>query len=122
MADAFPDKGQLAEGRTVTWAPTHICYGDNNRSAMLRLPQSRKAIENRAADMCLNAYLALAMTSAASLKGIAECLDPGPPINTGVYEVTPREFENSGITPLPDNLLEAIRRRHPTTTMCFSKA
>ena len=30
------------EGGTLTWAPTHVCYGYNNRSAMLRLPQTRK--------------------------------------------------------------------------------
>ena len=41
--------GRRLRGRTVTWAPTHICYGENNRSAMLRLPQARWAIENRAA-------------------------------------------------------------------------
>ena len=29
------------EGGTVTWAPTHMTYGYNNRSAMLRLPQSQ---------------------------------------------------------------------------------
>ena len=58
------------EGGTYTWAPTHMVYGANNRSAMLRMPQSRFAIENRAADMCLNPYLALAMTLAASVEGI----------------------------------------------------
>ena len=42
------------EGGTYTWAPTHMAYGQNNRSAMLRLPQSRFAIENRAADMCIS--------------------------------------------------------------------
>jgi len=42
------------EGGTVTWAPTHITYGVNNRSAMIRLPQARHAIENRAVDMCVN--------------------------------------------------------------------
>ena len=48
------------EGGTVTWAPTHMTYGNNNRSCMLRLPQNRFCIENRAADMCMNPYLALA--------------------------------------------------------------
>ena len=47
------------EGGTVTWAPTHMTYGNNNRSCMLRLPQNRFCIENRAADMCMNPYLAL---------------------------------------------------------------
>ena len=47
------------EGGTVTWAPTHMTYGNNNRSAMLRLPQNRFCIENRASDLCMNPYLAL---------------------------------------------------------------
>ena len=67
------------EGGTVTWAPTHMTYGDNNRSCMLRLPQNRFCIENRAADMCMNPYLSLAMTTAASVAGVIEEIDPGPP-------------------------------------------
>lgn len=96
------------EGGTVTWAPTHMTYGVNNRSAMLRLPQSRFAIENRATDMCMNAYLALAMTTAASITGITEGLDPGPPLNRDLYEMKPEEFDALGIQRLPRTLLEAI--------------
>ena len=67
-----PGQSRSLEGGTLTWAPTHIAYGHNNRSAMIRLPQRRKAIENRACDMSVNAYLALAMTIAATVEGIAE--------------------------------------------------
>ena len=49
------------EGGTVTWAPTHMTYGSNNRSCMLCLPQNRFCIENRATDMCMNPYLSLAL-------------------------------------------------------------
>jgi len=97
------------EGGTLTWAPTHMCYGKNNRSAMLRLPQTRKAIENRAADMCVNPYLALAMTIAASLDGIRERLDPGPPVDRALYDVTDREAAEAGIRRLPGTLLEAVQ-------------
>jgi glutamine synthetase len=97
------------EGGTVTWAPTHICFGHNNRSAMLRLPQTRKAIENRASDMSLNAYLALALTVAASLEGIAEELDPGAPFDRALYDVSDRELRDLGIERLPATLLDAIR-------------
>jgi glutamine synthetase len=96
------------EGGTVTWAPTHICYGHNNRSAMLRLPQTRKAIENRACDMTVNAYLALALTAAASLEGLTEQLDPGPPVDKALYDMTEEELAGAGARPLPDNLFEAI--------------
>ncbi len=97
------------EGGTVTWAPTHICYGHNNRSAMLRLPQTRKAIENRASDMSVNAYLALAMTMAATMVGLRESLDPGPPVDQALYDLTSAELDARGVEPLPDNLLEAIK-------------
>lgn len=95
------------EGGTITWAPTHIVYGNNNRSAMLRLPQARFAIENRAVDMCVNPYLALAMTCAASLEGIVERLAPPLPVNRSLYE-SAAVTEVVPPTPLPANLLEAI--------------
>ena len=96
------------EGGTVTWAPTHMTYGMNNRSAMLRLPQSRFCIENRATDMCMNAYLALAMTTAASMEGLANAYDPGPPLNRDLYAMTDQELAASGAQRLPRNLLEAV--------------
>jgi glutamine synthetase len=94
------------EGGTVTWAPTHITYGINNRSAMIRLPQARFAIENRAVDMCVNPYLGLAMTCAASIEGIKEQLDPGQPLSKSLYELTAAEQQK--IRPLPRNLDQAI--------------
>ena len=96
------------EGGTVTWAPTHITYGVNNRSAMIRFPQARFAIENRAVDMCVNPYLGLAMTCAASLEGIREKLDPGPPLAKSLYELTAAERDELQVKPLPRNLDQAI--------------
>ncbi len=97
------------EGGTVTWAPTHICYGHNNRSAMLRLPQTRRAIENRACDIGVNAYLALAMTVAASVEGLSEALDPGDPVDKALYDMTAEDVAAAGLRPLPENLRDAIR-------------
>lgn len=97
------------EGGTITWAPTHMCYGTNNRSAMLRLPQTRHAIENRAADMALNPYLALAMTAAASLAGMKGRLDPGPPVEESLYDADPQRLAAAGVKPLPSNLREAVQ-------------
>ena len=94
------------EGGTVTWAPTHITYGVNNRSAMLRFPQARFAIENRAVDMCVNPYLGLAMTCAVSLEGINEQIDPGPPLSKSLYDLTAEEKRK--VKPLPRNLDQAI--------------
>jgi glutamine synthetase len=95
------------EGGTVTWAPTNITYGYNNRSAQFRLPQSRYCIENRAADMCMNVYLALAMTLTAAIKGITNKIEPGPPTDRDLYEMTDEEFTEAGIRRLPRNLMAA---------------
>jgi glutamine synthetase len=96
------------EGGTLTWAPTHICHGFNNRSAMIRLPQTRKAIENRACDTAVNPYLALAMTTGATLAGIQEELPAGAPIDKPLYDVSAAEAQELGIQLLPRTLLEAI--------------
>jgi glutamine synthetase len=96
------------EGGTVTWAPTHMTYGMNNRSAMLRLPQSRFCIENRAADMCMNPYLSLAMTLAASVEGVVNRYNAGDPLNRDLYQLTEEELAAVGAQRLPRNLLEAV--------------
>ncbi len=96
------------EGGTVTWAPTHMTYGHNNRSAMLRMPQNRYCIENRAADMCMNPYLALGLTAACMTEGIVNRIDPGPPLNEDLYSISEADLEASGAQRLPRNLLEAM--------------
>jgi glutamine synthetase len=98
------------EGGVHTWAPTQMAYGDNNRSCMLRLPQNRFCIENRAADMCMNPYLSLALTTAAAIDGIQNKIDPGKPLNVNLYTLTPEEIKASKIKSLPRNLLEAIEK------------
>lgn len=95
------------EGGTVTWAPTSITYGHNNRSAQFRLPQSRYCIENRAADMCMNVYLALGMTLSAAVKGVTNKIDPGPATDRDLYAMTDDEFNELGIRRLPRNLMAA---------------
>ncbi len=96
------------EGGTVTWAPTNITYGHNNRSAQFRLPQNRYCIENRAADMMMNVYLALAMTVSAAVEGIEKKIHPGEPTDQDLYQMTDAEFKKLGIRQLPKNLLQAI--------------
>jgi glutamine synthetase len=53
-------------GRSLTgstWAPAYISYGDNNRSAMVRIPKGR--LELRLPDGACNPYLATAAVIAA---------------------------------------------------------
>jgi glutamine synthetase len=67
---------RLADGQ-ISWAPTNISYGYNNRSCMLRLPANRPAIENRAVDSAANTYLTAAYMLAAGLDGIRRGTEPG---------------------------------------------
>ncbi len=96
------------EGGVFTWAPTHMTYGENNRSAMLRLPQSRFCIENRAADMCMNPYLSFSLSIAAMTDGMLNQYDPGKPLNQDLYTMSEPAMRASGAQRLPRNLLEAI--------------
>ena len=52
---------------------------------MLRMPQSRFALENRAADMCMNPYLGLGMMLAASVDGVVNKIDPGKSVDEDLY-------------------------------------
>jgi glutamine synthetase len=63
-----------------TWAPVFVCYGNNNRTNMLRIPSQGGRVECRAADIACNPYLGAAMMLAAGLEGIREAMDPGIPI------------------------------------------
>lgn len=98
-------QGLLAQGDMpdTSWAPVVRGYGNNNRSAMLRLPKSRPCIENRAADMSMNPYLSAALHLGAGLEGVAERTDPGAPQNDNLYG-SAHELEL-----LPRTLLDALR-------------
>lgn len=90
----------------ATWAPTSICYGDNNRTAMIRIPYGR--LELRVPDSSANPYLLTAAVIAAGLDGIERKLDPGQPVNKNLYEMTAAEKKAAEIDTLPSNLLEAL--------------
>ena len=79
---------RLVVGRALsgaTWAPAYIAYGDNNRTACVRIPGGR--LELRLPDSGCNPYLALAARSlAAGMDGVERKLDPGEPNNINLYE------------------------------------
>lgn len=84
-----------------TWAPVFVCYGNNNRTNMLRIPSPGGRVECRAADISCNPYLGGAMILAAGLEGIREQLDPGDPNLVNAYTLTPEQLAERGITMLP---------------------
>jgi glutamine synthetase len=100
---------RLVVGRSLsgaTWAPAFIAYGDNNRSACVRVPGGR--IEFRLPDGAMNPYLATAAIAAAGLDGIDNEIDPGEPLNVNLYDLTLEQIRDRGIGLLPQNLNAAI--------------
>lgn len=94
-------------------APNYICWGRNNRSALIRVPRSTKPssarIELRSVDSACNPYLAFALMLNAGLAGIEGEYDLLPESEDDVWSLTERERAALGIEPLPRNLDEAIR-------------
>ena len=91
-----------------TWAPVFICYGNNNRTNMLRIPSPGGRVECRAADISCNPYLGAAMILAAGLEGIREQLEPGQPNLVNAYTLSAAQLADRGIGMLPRTLAEAI--------------
>ena len=90
----------------ATWAPAYVTYGDNNRSAMVRVPFGR--LEYRLADSSCNPYLAMAAMLAAGMDGITKALNPGPAMNVNLYEMSESQKKKNKIEVLPQNLGEAL--------------
>jgi glutamine synthetase len=100
---------RLVVGRALsgaTWAPAYIAYGDNNRTACVRIPGGR--LELRLPDGSCNPYLATAAILAAGMDGVKRKLDPGQPNNNDLYGYSPEAIAEHGIGLLPQNLGEAL--------------
>jgi glutamine synthetase len=90
-----------------TWAPVFCCYGNNNRTNMLRIPGAGARVECRAPDIACNPYLGAALMLAAGLEGIEQAIDPGPPHRENMYNYSDAEIAEAGIECLPRTLSEA---------------
>ncbi len=90
----------------TTWAPAYIAHGPNNRTALVRTLSDR--FEWRLPDASANPYLATAALIAAGLDGIDRQLDPGAACTSDLFDSTPAERGDRGITSLPSNLFEAV--------------
>lgn len=95
-------------------APSYVCWGHNNRSALVRVPMYKPGkgnssrVEYRALDSATNPYLAFAVILAAGLKGIEEGYDLPEATEDDVWELTDAERRALGIKPLPQSLDAAI--------------
>ncbi len=97
-------------------APSFVCWGRNNRSALVRVPiykpnkgQSCR-VEYRGIDSASNPYLSFALMLAAGLKGIEEGYELPPEAEDNVWQLTDAERKALGYTPLPASLDHAIAR------------
>ena len=97
-------------------APSFVCWGHNNRSALIRVPlykpnkSNSSRIEYRAIDSAANPYLAYALILSAGLKGIQEGYDLPAETEDNVWDLTDAERRAMGIQPLPQSLDHAIRK------------
>jgi len=88
----------------LTWAPTNVTWGVENRTVALRLigggPGAIR-IENRVPGADTNAYLAFAASLAGGLHGIEKKLEPPPPVKGSAYAL-------GDAVRLPQSLPEAL--------------
>jgi len=95
-------------------APVYICWGQRNRSALIRVPRYSEGrekstrLELRCPDPSCNPYLAFAVMLAAGLKGIEEEIEPPNPVEEDVYDFDDRKLAKFYIKTLPADLGEAI--------------
>ncbi|MEY4320115.1 MAG: hypothetical protein RLZZ471_56 [Actinomycetota bacterium] len=97
-------------------APSFVCWGHNNRSALIRVPLYKpnkgnsSRIEYRAIDSAANPYLAYALILSAGLKGIEEEYELPAETEDDVWSLNDAERRAMGIQALPQSLEHAIRK------------
>lgn len=95
-------------------APAHICWGHNNRSALIRIPMYKPGkgqstrIEIRSLDSATNPYLAFAVLLNAGLRGIEQGYELPPGAEDDVWSLTDSERAALGLKQLPTSLNQAI--------------
>lgn len=95
-------------------APPYVTWAHNNRSALIRVPVTKKdkpsstRIEYRAPDPACNPYLAFSVILAAGLRGITEGYELPEEAVANLFELTPTQRAKAGIVPLPVSLSEAL--------------
>ena len=88
----------------ASWSPSSISYTGNNRTHMIRIPDSGR-FELRLMDGSANPYLLQASVLASGIYGINNRTDPGEPLNCNMYT----DFKNyPNLNKLPDELEDSL--------------
>jgi len=96
-------------------APEWICWGHNNRSALVRVPMYKPSkgnstrLEFRSVDSACNPYLTFAVILAAGLKGIEEGYELPAGSDDDMWGLTNAERRAMGMKALPSSLNQAIQ-------------
>jgi glutamine synthetase len=95
-------------------APTYVCWGHNNRSALVRVPMYKPGkdqssrVEYRGMDAAVNPYLGMAVLLEAGLRGVEQGYELPEEAEDDVWSLSRRERRALGIDPLPSTLDEAV--------------
>lgn len=95
-------------------APIYVTWAHNNQSALVRVPtvkagkHSSVRVEYRSPDAACNPYLALSVLLAAGLEGIEQGYELPPEVPENVFDMTPEQRAEAGITRLPETLSQAL--------------
>lgn len=95
-------------------ASTYICWAQQNRSALIRVPKYTKGkdkstrLEIRCPDPSSNPYLAFAVLLKAGLEGIKNNMKAPKPVEEDVFEFDKTDLEMRNIDTLPRTLWEAL--------------
>ena len=106
--------GYAARGELVE-APTYVCWGHANRSALVRVPMYKPGkanstrVEMRSLDSACNPYLAFAVLLAAGMKGVEEGYELPPGAEDDVWSLSDVERLALGYDELPHNLADALK-------------
>ena len=101
---ADPTTNAYARFRPYSFAPDRICWGGDNRGALIRVQggpgDAGTHVENRLSEPAANPYLWLAANIAAGLDGIDRGAEPPEPVEGDPY--------TADAPPLPQSLAEAV--------------
>ena len=102
------------EDQPLIEAPVYISWAQNNRSALVRVPPTKKGkrdstrVEYRSPDPGTNPYLAWAVILAAGLAGIRGHYELPTEASANIYKMSAQERIAEGIKPLPASLNDAL--------------